>query len=104
MESSPLIGNSFTNTHKDWKEGMFENFKEWSLKQFGLQDLESGDEEILVQHQKAKDIIFEKNSRGFFILPPLKDFSTIKAKQRVVRGYIGATYREFTLVLSLISP
>ena len=26
METPPLVGNSFTNAHKDWKEGMYENF------------------------------------------------------------------------------
>ena len=28
METPLLVGNSFTNAHKDWKEGMYENFKE----------------------------------------------------------------------------
>ena len=101
MESTPVVGNSFTNTHRDWKEGMYENFKEWLVKQFGHQNLESGDEvEVPVQFQKAKDICFEKNRCGELILPPLQNFKTIKQKQRVVRGYVGAIYSEFIFNLS----
>jgi hypothetical protein len=95
MESPPVAGNSFTNAHKDWKEGMYENFKDWSVRQFGLQEKESGDEaEVPVNFKKAKDISFEKNRRGEFILPPIQNYGTIKQKQRVIRGYVGAVYRE----------
>ena len=80
---------------------MYENFKEWLVKQFGYQNLESGDEaEVPVQFQKAKDICFEKNRRGELILPPLQNFKTIKQKQRVIRGYVGAIYSEFIFNLS----
>jgi hypothetical protein len=62
MESSPVAGNSFTNAHKDWKEGMYENFKDWSVRQYGHKEMESGDEvDVPVNFQKAKDIVFEKN-------------------------------------------
>jgi hypothetical protein len=98
METPPLVGNSFTNTHKDWKEGMYENFKDWSVKQFGNQPLGSGDEaELPVEFQKAKDISFEKNRRGCFILPPLENYRTIKQKQKVIRAYVGAVYRKSIL-------
>lgn len=95
METPPLVGKSFTNAHQDWKEGMYENFKEWSVKQFGHQPLESEDEaELPIQFQKAKDISFEKNRRGHFVLPPLRNYRTIKQKQRVIRAYVGAVYRK----------
>jgi hypothetical protein len=98
MESSPIAGNTFTNVHKDWKEGMYENFKDWSVGQFGLREMESGDEaEVPVNFRKAKEIIFEKNRRGEFILPPMENYKKIKEKQRVIRGYVGAVYRESVL-------
>jgi hypothetical protein len=98
METPPLVGNSFTNAHKDWKEGMYENFKDWSLKQFGHHPLESGDEaEVPIQFKKAKDISFEKNRRGHFVLPPLRTYRTIKEKQKVIRAYAGAVYRKSIL-------
>ena len=94
METPLLVGNSFTNAHKDWKEGMYENFKEWSVKQFGHQPLESGDEaELPIEFQKAK----EKNHRGHFVLPPLKIYRTIKQKQRVIHAYVGAVYHKSIL-------
>lgn len=94
VETPPLAGNSFTNSYNDWREGTYENFKDWALKQFGVKDLGSDDQaEVPVNFQKAKDIAFEKNKRGEFILPPRANFKTIKQKQRVVRGYIGAVYR-----------
>jgi hypothetical protein len=94
MESSALIGNTFTNACPDWKEGTYDNFKDWALKQFGVTELDSDeDSEVPVQFQKAKDIQFSKNIRGEFILPPLSNYKTIRQKQRVVRGYIGAVYR-----------
>ena len=94
METSPLIGNSFANSCPDWREGTYENFKDWALKQFGMQEPDSDDEvEVPVQMQKAKDIKFNKNIRGEFILPPISNYKTIRQKQRVVRGYIGAVYR-----------
>ena len=93
METPPLVGNSFINVHKDWKEGMYENFKEWSMKQFSHQPLESGDEaELPIEFQKAKDISFEKNHHGHFILPPLQRYRKIKQKQRVIRAYVRAVY------------
>jgi hypothetical protein len=36
---------------------------------------------------------FEKNEKGYFILPDRENFKLMKQKQRVVRGYIGAVYR-----------
>ena len=93
METPLLVGNSFTNAHKDWKEGMYENFKEWSVKQFGHQPLESGDEvELPIEFQKAKDISFEKYHHEHFVLPSLQIYRTIKQKQRVICAYVGAVY------------
>ena len=101
MESTPVVGNSFTNTHRNWKEGMYKNFKEWSVKQFDYQNMESSNEaEVPVQFQKAKDICFKKNQHREFILPPMQNFKTIKQKQRVVQGYIGAVYSESIYNLS----
>jgi hypothetical protein len=66
---------------------------DWSLKQFGLKEPDSDDNgEVAVHLQKAKDLKFEINKRGHFILPPLDNFKTVRQKQRVVRGYIGAVY------------
>jgi hypothetical protein len=94
MESAPLVGNSFTKACPDWREGTYENFKDWALKQFGLKEFDPDDNvEVPVHYQKAKDIEFEKNRRGEFILPPMSNYKTIRQKQRVVRGYIGAAYR-----------
>jgi hypothetical protein len=94
MESSSLIGNTFTNSYPDWREGTHDHFKDWAVKQFGAKELDSDDnDEVPVQLQKAKDIQFDKNIRGDFILPLISNYNTIRQKQRVVRGYIGAVYR-----------
>ena len=94
VESSPNVGNSFTKSFAGWGDGTYENFKEWSVRQFGIEKLEPDDEaEIPADMQKAKDITFEKNEKGHFILPPLSNYNTTKQRQRVVRGYIGAVYR-----------
>ena len=94
VESSPVVGNPFTSSCSDWRDGTYENFKDWAVRQFGIEDLESDDEaEVPVHMQKAKDIAFERNKKGDLILPHMSDFKTIRQKQRVVRGYIGAVYR-----------
>lgn len=94
VESSQNVGNSFTNSCDTWRDGTYENFKEWAVKQFGMNDLESNDEaEVPVDMQKAKDIAFQKNGLGHLILPPL-DGQNTKQRQRLVRGYIGAVYRQ----------
>ena len=55
--------------------------------------MNSDDEgEVPVHLQKAKNLQFEKNTRGDFVLPPLSNYRTVREKQRVVRGYIGAVY------------
>jgi hypothetical protein len=65
------------------------------VKQFGLEELDSDDEaEVPVLMQKAKNIEFERDGGGQLILPPMKEFKTIREKQRVIRGYIGAVYRQ----------
>jgi hypothetical protein len=57
--------------------------------------LETDDEaEVPVDMLKAKDINFERNSSGELILPPMSDYKTIRQRQRVVRGYIGAKYSQ----------
>ena len=101
MESSPIAGNSFTNACSDWRDGTYENFKEWSVKQFGLKELESDDEaDVPVDMQKAKDIVFERNKKGEPILPDMSNYKMIRQKQRVVRGYIGAIYcMSFQLII-----
>jgi hypothetical protein len=91
-----MVGNAFTHSYSDWRDGTYENFKEWAVKQFGLKDLDSDDNaDVPVDMQKAKDIVFKKNKKGVYILPEMADFKTIRQKQRVVRGYIGAVYSAF---------
>lgn len=105
VESSPTLGNLFTQSHSDWREGTYDNFKDWSIRQFGLKELESGDEaDVPVHFQKAKDLSFEKNSRGELVLPPMHNYRTVRQKQRVIRGYVGAVYRESIMHLSFIPP
>ena len=70
METPPLVGNSFTNVHKDWKEGMYKNFKEWSETIWPSTIGIWSEAELPIEFQKAKDISFEKNHHGHFILPP----------------------------------
>ena len=98
VESSPNIGNSFTKSCSDWKDGTFENFNDWALKQFRFQKLGAEDEaEVPVDEQKAKDLKFDKNDNDDFILPPKTDLKNIRQKQRVIRGYIGAVYSPYLL-------
>jgi len=95
VETSPNVGNLFTNTCKEWREGTFENFKDWSVKQFGFEELESEDEkDVPADAQKAKDIVFARNKNGVLVFPEKTNFKLIRQKQRVVRGYIGAVYRQ----------
>jgi hypothetical protein len=90
-----MVGNSFTNSCTDWRDGTYENFKEWAVRQFGEKDLESDDEaEVPVDARKAKDIEFDRNKRGYYVLPQIANFKNTKQRQRVVRGYIGAVYRQ----------
>ena len=92
-ESTSNSGSTFTNSYPDWQEGTYNNFQEWVAKQFGLRDLGSDDEEeVPVDMQKAKNLEFSKNKRGDLILPPIEYFKTIRQRQRVIRGYIGAIY------------
>ena len=53
--------------------------------------------------QKAKDIVFGRNKKGHFLLPPRSDHKTIKDKQRAVRGYIGAVYRTWFHFIKVLS-
>ena len=90
------MGNSFTNSYPGWRAGTYENFKEWALKQFSVKEFDSDDNaEVPVHFQKAKDIEFKKNKAGEFILPPIQNFKTNRQRQRIVRGYIGAVYRQY---------
>jgi hypothetical protein len=96
VETSPVAGNSFTNSCDNWQDGTFDNFKDWAVRKFGLKDPVTEDEaEIPVENQKAKDIVFERNDLGELILPPLANFKNVKQKQRVIRGFIGAAYSKF---------
>ena len=72
---------------------MYENYKDWAVKQFGLDELDS-DNGVPVHMQKAKDIKFKRDENGKPIFPPLSDLKTIREKQRVIRGYIGVVYSE----------
>lgn len=96
VESSPLVGNSFTKSCDDWIDGTYEKFQQWAERQFGHGELEGGDvADVPVLMQKAKDLEFDVNRRGGLVVPPIEDYNTIRARQRVVRGYIGAVYRKF---------
>jgi hypothetical protein len=97
-----MVGNTFTNACKDWRDGTYEHFKEWAVRQFSHKELESEDEaEVLVHMLKAKDIEFKTNKRGVLVLPPIEDFKTTRQRQRVVRGYIGAVYSKSIQVHSV---
>ena len=94
VKTSPMVSNPFTHACNDWRDGTYKNFKEWAVKQFGHKDMDTDDEaEVPVDMQKAKDISFQRNKKGQYIVPEMANFNTIRQKQRVVRGYIGAVYR-----------
>jgi hypothetical protein len=64
------VGKSSTNSCHEWRDGTYDNFKEWASRQFGVKDVVSEDEaDIPVDLQKAKHIIFKKNKKGYFVLP-----------------------------------
>jgi hypothetical protein len=70
-----------------------DKFQKWSLGQYDPKERDSDeDDEVPVRFQKAKDIVFSVNKRGYLILPPKDDFEKTRERQRVVRGYIGAVY------------
>ena len=93
VESKPMVGNAFTNSCPDWKDGTYEIFKDWAVRQFGVKELESDDEaEVPVHMQKAKDIAFKRSKKTGYILPSMSNFRTTRQKQRVIRGFIGAVY------------
>ena len=52
------------------------------------------EEEVPVDMRKAKNLEFSKNKRGDLILPPIEYFKTIRQRQRVIRGHIGAIYHK----------
>ena len=92
VESRAKVGKPFTSTCDGWEEGTYTNFREWIKGQYGLQSLNSKDEQGLpARQQKAKDITFKKTN-GFRVLPPRTGL-TVKDMQRVVRAYIGTCYR-----------
>ena len=79
------------------------NFKDWAVKQFGVKELESDDEsKVPVDMLKAMDIGFKQNRSGKIILPPIYEYKTVRQKQRVIRGYIGAQYSQ--LLQSILFP
>ena len=94
VESAPEVGNSFTHACPEWKEGIYELFKDWAAKQFG--DPRSQDEgeegDVPVECKKAKDISFKRNESGGLILLPMTEYRKVCQKQRVVCAYAGAVY------------
>lgn len=98
-----MVGNCFTNSCSDWREGTYSNFKDWAVKQFGSkdQDEDDEDEDVPVHFIKAKDLTFETDKDGEFILPNFRNLKTIRQKQRVVRGYIGAVYSMLSHIIAL---
>jgi hypothetical protein len=104
VESSPVVGNTFTNSCDNWRDGTYENFKEWTVRQFGVEELDSNDEEeVPVHKQKSKDMVFKKNSRGHFVLPPKQEYKTNRQRQKVIRGYIGTVYHQSIYFVAFIS-
>jgi hypothetical protein len=98
------VGNSFTNSQRDWKDGTYENFKDWAVRHFEVKGKESDDDvEVPARMMKAKDIVFRKNANGVYIVPHWSDYPLTKDRQRVVRGYIGQVYSQsFDCVLLFI--
>jgi hypothetical protein len=97
MESAPVVGNPFTTSCSDWKEGTYDMFRDWAMKQFGTKESDSDEErEVRAHMRKAKDISFDIDKRGMLILPPLSDFRWLREKQRTIRGYVGALYSQST--------
>ena len=94
-----MVGNSFTHSCGDWRDGTYENFEEWAVKQFGFKDLDSDEAEVPVQMMKAKDIAFEKDKNGEYILPDMDNYKTICQKQRFIHGYIGAVYCMYSHII-----
>jgi hypothetical protein len=93
VENSPIVGNSFTESCSDWREGTFELFKDWASKQFGVKELETDDEaDVPARNRKANSLVFEKNEDGVFILDDKSGIA--KDIQRTVRGYLGAVYSQ----------
>jgi len=88
-----MVGNSFTSSFPNWGEGTYENFKEWAVQQFGKEPASDDEAEVPVNMQKAKDIVFERNRKGDYILPSMSNYRTTRQKQRVIRGFVGAVYR-----------
>jgi len=97
MESAPLAGNPFTTSCSDWKDGTYDMFRDWAMKQFGTKESDSDEEgEVRAHMRKAKDITFDSDERGVLILPPLSVFRLLREKQRTIRAYVGAIYSEST--------
>lgn len=95
VETSPDVGNAFTQSRSDWRDGTYENFKDWAMKKLGSKEDSDDDAEVPVRFQKAKDISFDRKKNGTLLLQPMSDFRTVKDRQRVIRGYIGAIYSLF---------
>jgi hypothetical protein len=93
-----MAGNSFTHSCDEWRDGTYENFKEWAVKKFGLKDLDLDEEaDIPVHMQKAKDILFERNKKGIYKLPHTR-ISKLSARGREL---LGATSELFIVHVSI---
>lgn len=99
VETSPDVGNTFTQSRSDWRDGTYEIFKDWALKKLTNKEDSDDEGDVPVRFQKAKDISFRRKKNGVFILDPIRDFKTVKDRQRVIRGYIGAVYSMFINIL-----
>ena len=75
-----MVGNRFTNSYVDWKEGTYENFKDWAVRKFDLKDGKSEEEDFSAQIPKARNIFFTKNKKEVYILPPMSNFKTVHQK------------------------
>ena len=70
VESSPVVGNSFTNSYVGWRDGTFGKFEDWAVKQFGVKEPESDDEaEVPVDISRQRISVLNKTGVGKLYCP-----------------------------------
>ena len=82
VKSTPEVRNSFTHACPEWKEGTYELFKDWAVKQFSDSRSEDEGEEgdVPIEYKKVKDISFKRNGSGGLILSPMSEYRMSKAE------------------------
>ena len=75
VKSAPKVRNLFTHACPEWKEGTYELFKDWAVKQFSdPRSEDEGEGDVPVEYKKMKDILFERNGSGGLIIPPMSEY------------------------------